>query len=316
MLSIRANDDLLHKEEFRLEVIKAATPKNTRVSHQSYIRSFQNAGYSLPAGPMEVAKYLRQVANNYNPRSLEKHLMAIRKWHISQGLIDPTCDIEVTTTMKGLKRIFGKPYKQAKAFTVEDMVKMVKHLRSKESLTNYRNVALILLSFSGCFRISELLSLEVKNITYEKEGIVILLPRSKTDQNGFGVKKAICYENNLLCPIQALNDWLKKSEITEGPIFRSIGFDKKLSNNVPEPNKINEMIKDLCFKIGMNDPESYSSHSFRRGLATEASLKNASERSIMAQGDWKSTKTVRGYIEQGCMFRDNAAHLVLSTAQV
>ena len=54
-----------------------------------------------------------------------------------------------------------------------------------------RNRALILIGFAGGFRRSELVNLENEDIEFVDEGVKILIKRSKTDQSGEGVIKAI-----------------------------------------------------------------------------------------------------------------------------
>ena len=55
----------------------------------------------------------------------------------------------------------------------------------------------------------------------------------------------------------------------------------------------------------------YSSHSLRRGFATEASKKGAPFGAIMRQGRWRHEGTVLGYIDEGKKFENNAANTLL-----
>jgi integrase len=51
-------------------------------------------------------------------------------------------------------------------------------------------------------------------------------------------------------------------------------------------------------------------HSLRSGLATSAAMAGASERSIMNQTGHRSVTTLRRYIRDGSLFRENAAAVV------
>ena len=51
----------------------------------------------------------------------------------------------------------------------------------------------------------------------------------------------------------------------------------------------------------------YAGHSLRAGLATQAAMNGASELAIMKQTGHRSLNTVRKYIREGSLFRDNAA---------
>ncbi|PKG52481.1 hypothetical protein, partial [Halomonas sp. MES3-P3E] len=55
-----------------------------------------------------------------------------------------------------------------------------------------------------------------------------------------------------------------------------------------------------------------SSHSFRRGLSTAAAREKVDFAQIKRQGGWKHDGTVRGYIEEGQQFTDNAANTLLT----
>jgi len=55
------------------------------------------------------------------------------------------------------------------------------------------------------------------------------------------------------------------------------------------------------------DPADFAGHSLRAGLATSAAAAGKSERAIMNQAGHRSLTTVRRYIRNGNLFRENAA---------
>jgi len=60
----------------------------------------------------------------------------------------------------------------------------------------------------------------------------------------------------------------------------------------------------------MANAEQVSSHSLRRGFATEAARLGASMPAIQRHGRWRSTKTVLEYIEAGRQFTDSAVNVL------
>jgi site-specific recombinase XerC len=54
-----------------------------------------------------------------------------------------------------------------------------------------RDRALLLLGFSGAFRRSELVATDVADVQVTREGLVVTVRRSKTDQEGAGEKVGI-----------------------------------------------------------------------------------------------------------------------------
>jgi integrase len=66
------------------------------------------------------------------------------------------------------------------------------------------------------------------------------------------------------------------------------------------------LIKRAAEAAGL-DPASYAGHSLRAGIATQAFLNGAAEVSIMRQTRHKSLNTLRKYIRDRSLFRDNPA---------
>ena len=59
-----------------------------------------------------------------------------------------------------------------------------------------RDKAIIFVGFSGGFRRSELVNIDYDDIEFVNEGVKIFIKRSKTDQSGEGMIKAIPYFDN------------------------------------------------------------------------------------------------------------------------
>ena len=71
-----------------------------------------------------------------------------------------------------------------------------------EGLLGVRDRALLLIGFCGAFRRSELVALDVADAAFTREGLVLTIRRSKTDQEGEGRKIGIPYASHVeTCPI-------------------------------------------------------------------------------------------------------------------
>jgi site-specific recombinase XerC len=80
---------------------------------------------------------------------------------------------------------------------------------SSTSLIGTRDRALLLVGFAGAFRGSELVSLDVTDVTLGADGLMVELRRSKTDQEGESRKLGVPFGSNpLTCPVRALRAWL------------------------------------------------------------------------------------------------------------
>ena len=82
-----------------------------------------------------------------------------------------------------------------------------------------RDKSLILTGFSGGFRRSELVNIDYDDLEFVNEGVKIFIKRSKTDQSGEGMIKAIPYfDNKSFCPVLSLKDWIENSKIKSGKL--------------------------------------------------------------------------------------------------
>ena len=127
---------------------------------------------------------------------------------------------------------------------------------------------MLLIGFSGGFRRSELVNIYYEDVEFVSEGVKILIKRSKTDQSGEGVVKAIPYfDNQEFCPVISLKEYMKdKFEINKsGRIFEI--SDKSVAL----------IIKRFAEKAGL-DSSKYAGHSLRSGFATTAAEFGAEER--------------------------------------
>lgn len=294
------------------EYLDAATSINTKKAYQSDIEHYKSAGFHLPATPEEIVSYLKQFAGELNPRTLSRRITSIKIWHELKGLRDPVRNPLVRKMMKGISRLHGVPKKQAQALRIADLEKISAHLLSKGDLISVRNRAVILLGFFGALRRSEIVNLKWEHVSFEKEGIELILLETKTDQVREGQKCIIPFGNDSRCPVRALLAWRKESKLWEGYIFRP--FNKKGElierNRAMSARHINILVQNIVRDSGMLDSELYSAHSLRRGFATESARLGASMASIQKHGRWKSTKTVLEYIEAGRKFEDSALNVL------
>ena len=141
-----------------------------------------------------------------------------------------------------------------------------------------------------------------EHVEFVSDGIVITLPRSKTDQTGERQKSVIPFGNDLRCPVRALIDWRQTSKLWDGYVFRRVSKTGSISAHGITGVYVNMVIRDLVKTVGLPNAVPYSAHSLRRGFATEAARLGASMPSIQKHGRWRSTRTVVEYVEAGERF--------------
>jgi integrase len=79
-----------------------------------------------------------------------------------------------------------------------------------------------------------------------------------------------------------------------------------VSHQALHADSVAYLVKRAAGRAGLETAE-YAGHSLRAGLATQAAMNGASELAIMKQTGHRSLATVRKYIREGSLFRDNAA---------
>ena len=200
----------------------------------------------------------------------------------------------------GIKRTNGSNQKGKKPLLINDLKLLINVLNesNEKKSRRIRDKAILLIGFAGGFRRSELVNIEYEDIEFVSEGVKIFVKRSKTDQSGEGMIKAIPYfENNHYCPVIALSEWINILENKDKKIF-----------NISDKN-VALIIKKYVSKAGL-DSTKYSGHSLRSGFATSTAESGAEERNIMAMTGHKSTEMVRRYIKEANLFKNNALNKI------
>ncbi|TDY40594.1 site-specific recombinase XerD [Alicyclobacillus sacchari] len=261
---------------------------------------------SLPAEPQTVALYLSDMADHgYRTSTIGRHMISIGLAHRTKGLTSPTADETVRAVWRGIRNTLGVASHGKLPILVEDLRRMLQH--TPNDLMGLRDSALLLIGFAGAFRRSEIVALNVEDVQFVREGLVIMLRKSKTDQEGEGRKVAIPYGSFIeTCPVRALQAWLAAAGIESGPLFRPLSKTHDVRNARLSDKTVARIVKRYVRLIGL-EQRHYAGHSLRAGLATSAAMAGVSERDIMAQTGHKSPMMVRRYIRDGNLFRANAA---------
>ena len=295
-------------KSLELETIKNlrnSKSTNTLRAYQSDYNDFslfcsKNGFQAMPTEPKILSLYITHLASYSKFSTLKRRLASISIIHKTKGHYIDTKHPIIVENLMGIKRTNGSNQKGKKPLLINDLKLLIKAIdKSKEkNIRKIRDKALVLIGFSGGFRRSELVDIEYEDIEFVEEGVKIFVKRSKTDQSGEGMTKAIPYFDNInFCPVKALNKWVVEAEIKEGKIFNI--SDKSVAL----------IIKKYANYAGL-DSRRYAGHSLRSGFATSTAESGAEERNIMAMTGHKSTEMVRRYIKEANLFKNNALNKI------
>jgi len=288
----------------------AAKAANTRRAYQSDWRAFttwcdEHGRASLPASPETLILYMSVLAETRKVATIQRRLSSISVAHQLAGHASPTHDAHVRTVLQGIRRTKGTAPVAKEPVVTAVLRAMVEAL--PEGVGGVRDRALLLLGFAGAFRRSELVSLDVADVRETNDGLIVTLRTSKTDQAGAGTQKGIPYGSTPhTCPVRALRAWKELAALTEGPLFRPINRHGQVRPRRLTGHAVATIVKRAAKNVGL-EPEHFSGHSLRAGLATAAAQAGVSERVIMQQTGHKSLPVLRRYIRDGSLFRENAA---------
>lgn len=289
-------------------LVAASLSDGTKRGYQNDIDHFEAWGGVIPASSEMIATYLAELSATYKTATIVRRVTALSKAHEATGAPNPTKSEIVKATLRGIKRTNGTASREAKPVLREDLFQMLDCMG--DSAKDMRDKALLLLGFAGAFRRSELVSLNVADLEHVRQGIIVTLRRSKTDQEGRGRKIGIPFGRLRWCPVRQLAEWLENASIQNGPLFRSVNRHGQVASQRLSGEAVCVIVKQRTEAAGF-DPSAYSGHSLRAGLATSAAIAGASAWKIRQQTGHSSDAMLNRYIRDGDMFTSNAAGAVL-----
>lgn len=290
------------------DYVRESLATNTRRAYLSDLDHFAASGGSIPATPETVAAYLAEHAGRLTVATLVRRVASISKVHEARGLPNPCRAEIVKATMSGIKRWHGCAQDQAKPLLKEDLFCVINAMG--DGLKDARDRALLLIGFAGGFRRSEVVGLDVSDVEHVRQGVILRLRRSKTDQEGAGRKIGIPHGRTRYCPVLALEAWLHVSGVETGPIFRPVDRHGRIAPNRLSGDAISVVVRERVAVAGL-DPSGFSGHSLRAGFATSAAQAGVSSLKIRQQTGHASDAMLSRYIRDGELFIDNAAGRLL-----
>jgi integrase len=175
-----------------------------------------------------------------------------------------------------------------------------------------RNRALLLVHWGAALRRSELSALTVEKIEFCKEGLKIRVGKTKNNQAGKPLPpKVLLYEaDEAVCPVRALEAWLKEASIKTGFIFLHVDRWGHLHQRLTG-HGIAQIIKKWAPAAGL-DPKRVSGHSPRSGFVTSAAKAGKLIHKMMAQSQHVDVSSLMHYVQDEAVWEDAAIEGLLS----
>ena len=303
------NKTLSEAQKRARDYARQALSKNTWKAYQCDLDHFTAWGGKIPSTPEKLTEYLSTFAGELAISTLSRRLASINKAHEMAGHPSPTTDQKVRLVMKGIRRAHSSKQKQASPLLRDDLISICSQMT--DELKCKRDKALLLIGFAGALRRSELVALNIDDIEFLSEGVVLHIRKSKTDQEGRGRKIAIpkAKSQSRICPVKALKEWMDILPSSDESVFRSVRKGTYVQPTRLSESAVSVIIKSHVKKIGL-DPENYSGHSLRAGFCTSAAMMGLPEWKIMKQSGHKSHNVMMRYIRDARLFEDNPLDII------
>lgn len=262
---------------------------------------------SLPAAPQTVLLYSHaQLASGRKVSTAIHRLSAINSYHQAAGYAKPSAAV-AWPFLLAVRRMRGEQPDQKAAISVEELRAMSKAL--PRTVKGLRDRSVLCLGFSSGLRRSNIVALDLADVEFRDEGLVLKVRREKQDRRGEGrIVGIVAGKHPETCPIRTLEDYLIERGRAPGPLFvpvyRGIPLLKRL-----KPAHVARIVKDAAAAAGL-DPSRVSGHSLRAGMATSAIENGAGELIVAAHLGHRNLSTTRRYFRRADPFRANASGLL------
>lgn len=261
---------------------------------------------SLPASGESLANFLSWMATRgFKVASIERNLVAVSVAHRELGFESPRRNELVRNVLRGIRRTLGVAPKNKRALVAPDLVAMLAVTAPGRKGT--RDRAILSLAFAGALRRSEVVALNVSDLEFTTNGLLISIRHSKTDQESAGTIVGVPFGTlPATCPVRLVRAWVEAARVTRGPLFRAIDRHGNVGGRRLSAKVVATLTKELAAKIGI-DPDSVGAHSLRAGLVTSAMRAGKPEHAVMKHTRHKSVNAFRVYIREASPFAVNVA---------
>ena len=267
---------------------------------KAWAASFPGVAF-FPASPLHFSLYLISlVQSGYSFASINSAFYSVNFFHNSCDVPNPCNSSSVKAILEGCKRVSANSVSSKKRLPIcpEHLHALVQRFAGvNASLSDFRDVCLCLVSFSGFLRFSEACNIRWRDIDFKDMYFSLHIPRSKTNQYGSGSTRLVARTGNPTCPFDMLRRYAQLSgdsfDSTEF-VFRSLSKGKSGIYSLRAGSKLSyssarELFIEKFKAIGL-DTKLYGLHSLRIGGASAAASNDLPDRVIKKHGRWKSEK--------------------------
>ena len=233
-----------------------------------------------------LAEYITHLFDQGKAPGTISIVVSAVKWFLKHRNGGTPVELPITSaTLSGIRRE-GKDRGrgQRNGLTWREVEKICAVQEADGTLRGIRNSAILRAMSDGLLRISEVTELRISDL----KDNTLRVRFSKTDQEGQGEHLYLCKDTR-----QIVGEWLERSELTEGYLFRRMtarGDNLYRDKETGEPSHLTDdgvrrVIKSCAARVGLT--EKVSGHSLRIGTTVSLAQLGASLVDIQVAGRWK-----------------------------
>ena len=267
-------------------LVEKSFAENTVRNRRQALEKFDEWLRGRPITDGLLAQYITDLFNDSKAPGTISIAVSAVKWFLKHRNNGEPVELPITAaTLAGIRREGrDRGRGQRNGLTWREVEKICAVQEADGTLRGIRNSAILRVMSDGLLRISEVIEVRIDDL----EDNTLRIRFSKTDQEGEGEYLYLCEDTRLI-----LQKWLKRSELTEGYLFRRMtarGDNLYVNKDTGEPSAltadgVRKIVKQSTARVGLT--EKVSGHSARIGSAVSLAQAGASLVDIQTAGRWK-----------------------------
>ena len=263
----------------------------------------------IPAKPLHIALFISEltaisVSNNTGISPIESVVYSIKWGHSLAGIVEcPTSHPLVESSLEGARRKLARPVQPKEPLSLDVVLRIADHYILSGSLAVIRFLFVLLVGFAGFFRIDEIRTLTVKDVSICDEYMKVFISKRKNDQYREGHTSFLARSHKSTCPVSITEKLLKllpSTSDSSSPLVRRIVKSKSKEcfhacKGVSYSTLRDEFKKYV--KPFVDDIARYSTHSIKSGAASNPACRSVPADLLDMHAGWKCATSKNRYIK-------------------
>ena len=247
----------------------------------------------IPATPDVVADYLCSLAE-FAPATIRRRLAAIGKMHRFNNMAWDVADARIRAALAHMLDQPRRPALPPEVVTPDMLRAMVE--RCDDGVRGLRDRCLLVFGFAGALRRSELVGLQVEDVSAGRTALVLNI------REGADVQPVSLPLNagGTLCPAVAFAAWQQVAHRQTGPLFRAISKGERVGGRALTPYAVTRILqrRALMAEVAPDIAARLSAHALRSGYILEA-LRQGMDPTVLCQHTrYRDPRALRPYERQ------------------